>query len=64
MEIITATAEKDDKGRRKILVEVNEFDVVLLNQTLKEFTTDDTQQALLNHNKEQWHKAFTIVRPS
>ena len=68
MKVISPIANKDKNGKNTILVELNEDDIEVLNSAIRDFTKIDRDDrkynAKLEHNKEQIHKAFTILRPS
>ena len=68
MKVISPIGNKDKNGKNTILVELNEDDIEVLNSAIRDFTKIDRDDrkynAKLEHNKEQIHKAFTILRPS
>lgn len=72
MKIIGDEGEKDpETGKKKIRLELDEDDVILLDEVIRKYEEDgnfdkDDHKVVqkIKHNREQLHKAFTKVRPS
>jgi len=65
---VIGNVEKNDKDKKTILLRLDEEDVILWNQiiiTFDKYDPDDPNTLRrLQQNKDEIHKAFTLVRPS
>ena len=72
MKVLNPKSNRDpETGKNKILVELNEDDIVILDEAIRriiqkeEYDKDDHKfVARLKHIEEQVHKSWTILRPS
>ena len=68
MKIINQPEKDPDTGSKKVLVEIDEDDSKILEQSLKAFEkydTDDKKYIVkLEHDKEMIHKIWALLHPS
>lgn len=72
MKIINGSVQKDpDTGKNKVMIELDEEDVILLGEVIRKYEQDETfdkddhkRVAKIKHNREKLHEVFTLIRPS